>query len=401
MTFTKKFFMPLLVMVCSMVIASCTNEAPSVDYTAKKSVEYAQVWYNWAASNNIKAISPNQTWGNWSIVEIDTLSTRAANPNSNQWSDFSIVPRDLSESERKLVMDFFGSIGAVEKKTSVNWSDFYVQQVGNGNDATRNYMNKLVCANSENGIEHVNNFNASTPFNTKMLMQDCSTSWFGYHDSRHSKDNELFICINGADIDKSLDGKFFVGFDYEEDNKGNRDNIYNDWVVCISPCEYKQGTRVICEDMGVNGDFDFNDIVFDVTSFAEWGNEKSYIITLRAVGGTLEAFIKDVEVHKAMNVATTTMANTGLVSVPIAIFRIKGKFQTVKDIPIKVKDNVGEWILTCQDAHPTQLISVSLNYKWCRENISIIDAYPLFKDYVSEPSTQWEGNVVAEKVMNL
>ena len=136
MTFAKKFFMPLLVMVCSMVIASCTNEAPSVDYTAKKSVEYAQVWYNWAASNNIKAISPNQTWGNWSIVEIDTLSTRAANPNSNQWSDFSIVPRDLSESERKLVMDFFGSIGAVEKKTSVNWSDFYVQQVGNGNDAT-------------------------------------------------------------------------------------------------------------------------------------------------------------------------------------------------------------------------------------------------------------------------
>ena len=233
-------------------------------------------------------------------------------------------------------------------------------------------------------------------------MQDCSTSWFGYHDSRHSKDNELFICINGADIDKSLDGKFFVGFDYE-DNKGNRDNIYNDWVVCISPCEYKQGTRVICEDMGVNGDFDFNDIVFDVTCFAEWGKkkEKSYIITLRAVGGTLEAFIKDVEVHKAMNVATTTMANTGLVSVPIAIFRIKGKFKTVKDIPIKVKDNVGEWILTCQDAHPTQLISVSLNYNWCRENISIIDAYPLFKDYVSEPSTQWQSNVVAEKVMNL
>ena len=120
MTFIKKFFIPLLAMVCSMVIASCTNEAPSIDYTAKKSVEYAQVWYNWATSNNIKAISPNQTWGNWSIVEIDTLSTRAANPNSNQWSDFSIVPRDLSESERKLVMDFFGSIGAIEKKTTVN-----------------------------------------------------------------------------------------------------------------------------------------------------------------------------------------------------------------------------------------------------------------------------------------
>lgn len=34
MTFIKKFFMPVLVMACSMVIASCTNEAPSVDYTA-------------------------------------------------------------------------------------------------------------------------------------------------------------------------------------------------------------------------------------------------------------------------------------------------------------------------------------------------------------------------------
>ena len=65
-------------------------------------------------------------------------------------------------------------------------------------------MNKLICSNGKNGTEHVNNFNANTPFNTKMLMQDCSTEWFGYHDSRHSKDEELFICVNGAVIDESL-----------------------------------------------------------------------------------------------------------------------------------------------------------------------------------------------------
>ena len=59
-------------------------------------------------------------------------------------------------------MDFFGREDAASKTTSVNWSDFYVQQIGNGNDNTRNFMNKLICSNGKNGTEHINNFNANS-----------------------------------------------------------------------------------------------------------------------------------------------------------------------------------------------------------------------------------------------
>ena len=398
----RKLILAIFISLFGIAFSSCSSDKINIDYNAQKSNEYALSWHQWASKNAIGNIASNQTWGCWDFVTIDTSAvTKSANPNSNQWADFSTVPSNLTEEQKDKVMDFFGREDAASKTTSVNWSDFYVQQIGNGNDDTRHFMNKLICSNGKQGTEHVNNFNANTPFNTKMLMQDCSTEWFGYHDSRHSKDEEFFICVNGAVIDESLNGRFFIGFDYEDKNK-NRDNIYNDWVICISPCEYTKGTRIICEDMGVIGDFDFNDIVFDVVSFYDYSKRQfDYIITLRAVGGTIEAYIGGVEAHQAIGVSTTTMVNTGKQVSPIAIFRIHGNYKTIKDIPISCKNNYGEWILTCADAHPTQLLAVSLDFKWCKEQKSITDVYPLFKDYVSEPSTQWQSNVVAEKVMNL
>lgn len=398
----RKLILAIFITLFGIGFSSCSSDKINIDYNAQKSNEYTLSWHQWASKNAIGNIASNQTWGCWDFVTIDTSAvTKSANPNSNQWADFSIVPSNLTEEQKDKIMDFFGREDTASKTTSVNWSDFYVQQIGNGNDNTRNFMNKLICSNGKNGTEHVNNFNANTPFNTKMLMQDCSTEWFGYHDSRHSKDEELFICVNGAVIDESLNGRYFIGFDYEDKNK-NRDNIYNDWVICISPCEYTKGTRIICEDMGVIGDFDFNDIVFDVVSFYDYSKRHfDYIITLRAVGGTIEAYIGGVEAHQAIGVSTTTMVNTGKQVSPIAIFRIHGNYKSIKDIPISCKNNYGEWILTCADAHPTQLLAVSLDFKWCKEQKSIIDAYPLFKEYVSEPSIKWENNVNLDNVMDM
>ena len=395
-----KLIMPLMAALFGITLFSCSSDGINIDYNVKKTNDYAQDWHEWATKNSIGNIASNQTWGDWNIVIIDTNAvTKSANPNSNQWSDFSVVPTDLTDGQRTKIMEFFGKTDIKSMGTSVNWSDFYVQQVGNGNYKTKNYMNKLICSNGKNGTEHVNNFNANTPFNNKMLMQDCSTEWFGYHDSRHSQDEDKFICINGAVIDESLKGRFFIGFDYE-DNKGNRDYIFNDWVIGISPCEYTKGTRVICEDMGTKGDFDFNDLVFDVVSFYDYSKRRNdYIITLRAVGGTIEAFIGGVEAHEAMGIQTATMVNTGRQIAPIAIFRIHGKYKTIRDIPISCKDNKGEWILTCTDAHPTQLLAVTLDYKWCKEQVPITDAYPLFKEYVSKPSIEWQHDVNLENVI--
>jgi hypothetical protein len=68
--------------------------------------------------------------------------------------------------------------------------------------------------------------------------------------------------------------------------------------------------RIIAEDLtwgSENGDFDFNDVIFDVQLI----NNGSIIkITLLAAGGTLPLYIAGVEVHEKFGVSTSTMVNT-------------------------------------------------------------------------------------------
>lgn len=68
--------------------------------------------------------------------------------------------------------------------------------------------------------------------------------------------------------------------------------------------------RIIAEDLtwgSENGDFDFNDVIFDVQLIDNGSNIK---ITLRAAGGTLPLYIAGVEVHEKFGVSTSTMVNT-------------------------------------------------------------------------------------------
>ena len=158
-----KLIMPLIVALFGITLFSCSSDGINIDYNVKKTNDYAQDWYEWATKNSIGNIASNQTWGDWNIVTIDTNAvTKSANPNSNQWSDFSVVPTDLTDGQRTKIMEFFGKTDIKSMGTSVNWSDFYVQQVGNGNYGTKNFMNKLICSNGKNGTEHVNNFNANS-----------------------------------------------------------------------------------------------------------------------------------------------------------------------------------------------------------------------------------------------
>ena len=68
--------------------------------------------------------------------------------------------------------------------------------------------------------------------------------------------------------------------------------------------------RIIAEDLtwgSENGDFDFNDVIFDVQLIDNGSNIR---ITLRAAGGTLPLYIAGVEVHEKFGVSTSTMVNT-------------------------------------------------------------------------------------------
>ena len=180
--------------------------------------------------------------------------------------------------------------------------------------------------------------------------------------------------------------------------------------------------RVIAEDMGDQSlkeasDFDFNDVVFDVT----WVSESKVKIKILAAGGTLpltvgwdgtedpndpKAYIKH-EVHYMLGYSESTMINTHSTvgnykdGVPPYEFEFTGSFSkanfaaNVRDkIPVKVRKN-GVWydIKADQGKAPGK-IAVGTDYNpWCDERVDIDDWWQnndlkgLFGLYTESPAT--------------
>lgn len=175
--------------------------------------------------------------------------------------------------------------------------------------------------------------------------------------------------------------------------------------------------RVIAEDMGDQSlkeasDFDFNDVVFDVT----WVSESKVKIKILAAGGTLpltvgwdgtgEDYITH-EVHYMLGYSESTMINTHSTvgnykdGVPPYEFEFTGSFSkanfaaNVRDnIPVKVRKN-GVWydIKADQGKAPGK-IAVGTDYNpWCDERVDIDDWWQnndkqgLFIKYTQAPET--------------
>lgn len=153
--------------------------------------------------------------------------------------------------------------------------------------------------------------------------------------------------------------------------------------------------RVIAEDLtvGESGDFDFNDVVFDVEHV---GNQTK--ITLLAAGGTLPLFVEGIEVHGKFGVDTNVMVNTnanggqdGLTAEPIYL---SGNIHP-QDIEIYVdKTDIGGGnpyrikLLADEGRVPCKIL-VTKDYDWCNERQDILTKYPDFKNYVTNKSVKW------------
>ena len=180
--------------------------------------------------------------------------------------------------------------------------------------------------------------------------------------------------------------------------------------------------RVIAEDMGDQSlkeasDFDFNDVVFDVT----WVSESKVKIKILAAGGTLpltvgwdgiedpndpKAYIKH-EVHYMLGYSESTMINTHSTvgnykdGVPPYEFEFTGSFSkanfaaNVRDnIPVKVRKN-GVWYdINAEQGRAPGKIAVGTDYNpWCDERVDIDDWWQnnniqgLFYLYTQSPAT--------------
>ena len=152
----------------------------------------------------------------------------------------------------------------------------------------------------------------------------------------------------------------------------------------------KPNIRVIAEDLTVDekGDFDFNDVVFDVILNYPVG--KTTII-LQAAGGTLPLTIGGQEVHKKFGVDTNVMVNTNNNSVERnpAKFVLDIQYSNANDIPVRVQKN-GQWMdLEAKRGRVPSKIGVKPTYNWCDEREDIEDRYPNFGQWVQNESINW------------
>lgn len=415
----------LFVGITALAMASCTHD----DYAPVSKQEQYQAVFE----KEFGAVNPNVNWG-FTPQQVFTfdkdgklIGTRAANPNSNQWADYVTVPTKLTNAQKDVVRKWFQN-NKNPQGQKVNWSDFFVEQVYKGGSNTEgsqspetytinkpaggteqikgsDKMDWLACGSKK---DHVNNFNGAD--GNIMYMYDSSTDCFGFHDSygdNHFENTyyyDSYVLIPGDQIDKSVAGMYFVGFDYKTakyDNgeiRVNPDGYYSDWIVRIAPALSAPGKakRVMVEDIidsnlasAKTSDWDFNDAVFDVR-FENVNNQNYAVITLHAAGGTKYLTIggegdKGVEVHKALGVETGTMVNTVKdqgVTRPVAIFRIPvaANVNNANDIPVYV----GSQILEAKKGKVTQKLCAPTSTRWMQERKEFRLTYDKFKGYVNK-----------------
>jgi hypothetical protein len=393
--------LPLAAISCMMV--GCTNNDNAYDADAIANQKKAE--YTAAFQKEFGTIASNQDWGFSSATSsANAFMTRTANKNTNQWFGYVDAPGgydsnnmpkgDVTQAEIDSVKDVFSKVDKSDNAINLNWSDFFIQHVytskasykdGNNNPVTGNaHMDYLTAGASD---DHANDFNSST--GGIILMQNSSTSRFGYRNSTDGNMHYEYII-------KEINGNYYVGFDFyangsNPNQKVERDYIYDDWIVKISPATYKNASRIIAEDLGSIGDFDFNDVVFDVVQV-----DNATVITVRAAGGTLPLYIKvdntEKEVHEALGVTTSTMVNTnnGSVSKPIAIFRLPAYTTDLDNgVVVYVKNGSSDITLTTETGGAPAKIRVKTSYQWTNERQSIKDKYPQFAKYVSNPTISW------------
>ena len=425
-------------------LASCSR----YDYTLISEGEQAYVNYENAFKEKFGEPAPDQTWGfgsadanNGGVAQ--GAATRTANTNSNEWANTYNVPAEITDAERKYVMDWFATHTKAEGEP-LDVKNYFIQHVGYSDDQytvnnnvyekfennqeifrtetstvnSKNQMDFIYANLNADGSErdHVNNFNAGS--GNIILMENSETKYgFGFHDSWGSIDNYVTQNYFMAEIDVPGVGKgWYVGLDYQTKKttwNGHTqqnyvsaflqpDGKYTDRVLKIVPAILKGDIRIIAEDLSASegSDFDFNDVVFDVKyGYPEWN--KTTII-LQAAGGKLPLRIgvldEEHEVHKLFGVSLNTMVNTEDWTAhkdPVP-FIIDGQYGSgnIVDLPIWVQKG-SDWVqLTAPIGKAASKIAVSTDYQWVKELQDISKAYNNFDTYVTSgtPAEWWKDN---------
>ena len=342
-------------------------------------------------------------------------------------------PSPITEQELNDVLNVFNQKGATSYEPLIHWENFFIQQVYTGPNGWK--MNELattvdyvintnvicwwpyqeeVTRQSVNPFDDiVNNFNNGNCYawNGCMLMFNSATEDFSFKTSQSGGER-----IYGHWRMEKINGNYYVGFDHEAwrqapenaNEEDKRDYIYNDWIIKIVPGndyvepedKVKEQGRIICEDLGGIGDFDFNDVVFDATIYESGKTE----ITVQAAGGELPISVAGKDISSVMGYMVNTIEG-GPTHEPYT-FVSDYTYNSLIDIPILVfhRDAAHHMYVTelkAEMGSAPQKICVPTTFKWCKEHNehSIDKAYKGFTTWVNE-GQEWYNTDTPEEVIH-
>ena len=233
--------------------------------------------------------------------------------------------------------------------------------------------------------------------------------------------SDTMIGRNDGEFTVDQEGTF--GWAITQVSKGDKlvegDNVYTDWIIRLVKANTTGGgdnpgggddlpkgdVRVIVEDMkaadewdGVQfkGDFDFNDVVFDVVY--DYDDTQSAII-LQAAGGTLPLYLTyapsnfSVEVHEAFGgYGTGEMINTGAgPNAAPKLLKLGAKIENADLIvvTVNVPSQEAPVVLKAEPGKAPHKIAVPTSFNWMTEWKDIETDYPGFTEYVASPGANW------------
>jgi len=356
--------MKKLLWIMPLFLCACIEEKETTELGNPKEAAYSKSF-----ENKYGSIAADQDWG------FNDIQSRSIIKEPHEWRDLvAEVPAKATQAEIDNVCAWFKNHPDAVSE-NLNWSDFWIVPIYHSNYASR--MNQVVIG------EEVNDINGGVDW--LRLVRNGNTQQFGYH---NSESNERFV--NKHYTIQEIDGSYYLGFQFygeKWDNGpkifGDNDGTCDDWIFRLVPAVYKGARRIIAEDLGSIGDFDFNDVVFDAAQV-----DGQYVITLHAAGGTLPLYVGGKEVHELFGVPTGDMVNTGTKkNRAVVVFRAPDTKIVVK--AYKSETAAGSYVLKAECGKAPQMICVPPTYEWTLEGQSIEKKYPKFADWVGNKDVDW------------
>lgn len=288
-------------------------------------------------------------------------------------------------------------------------------------------------------ISDINEFNGGKGYGWNLqsgqnaiFILDSDFNTFRYHGSNDSQWHDKYYCVY---LEGDGYAGYYLGFDFESNKRGDSnlnsllaDGYADDWIIKIcdaGPNQYNPA-RIFCEDLGTN-DFDFNDVVMDVTVNEQNDGKQVATVTVKAVGGTIPVcvcygehpydiesaafrFENKHELHEIFGAAVNQPINVNAPNGMTSSKEVSWKLQfgsenknndtdyyypdqrlDLQKINIYVKhSDKAEWLLV---RNYDLLGAVSAPQKFCAptevmwpdECVPIRTKYPRFKDWVENP----------------